>query len=109
MLTKRKPVHPGELFKEEVLIPLGLTVTHASADLGVSRKALSEFINCHSSLSPEMAIRIGKATKTSPESWLNMQNKLDLWEVEQKNLEVITFPIKTGNSDNIKKKKHAAI
>ena len=68
MLTKRKPVHPGNLFKEEVLIPLGLTVTLAAAGLGVSRKALSEFLNGHSSLSPEMAIRIGKATKTSPES-----------------------------------------
>jgi len=108
MLTKRKPVHPGELFKEEVLISLGLTVTHAAEDLGVSRKALSELINCRSSLSPEMAIRIGKATKTTPESWLNMQIKLDLWEAEQKELDVIAFPVKSGNSDNIKKNKHAA-
>jgi addiction module HigA family antidote len=96
MLTKRKPVHPGNLFKEEVLIPLGLTVTQAAAGLGVSRKVLSEFLNGHSSLSPEMAIRIGMATKTSPESWLNMQTKLDLWKVEKKNPEVIPFPIK-GN------------
>jgi len=109
MLTKRKPVHPGSLFKEEVLIPLGLTVTQAAADLGVSRKALSEFINCHSSLSPEMAIRIGKATKTSPESWLNMQNKLDLWEVEQKNPEVIPFPVKTDDKGNKEKRKGAII
>ncbi|MHB8279734.1 MAG: HigA family addiction module antitoxin [Candidatus Humimicrobiaceae bacterium] len=94
MLTKRKPVHPGNLFKEEVLIPLGLTVTQAAVDLGVSRKALSEFLNGHSSLSPEMAIRIGKATNTSPESWLNMQTKLDLWKVDKKNPEVIAFPIK---------------
>jgi len=94
MLTKRKPVHPGNLFKEEVLIPLGLTVTQASIDLGVSRKALSEFLNGHSSLSPEMAVRIGKATRTSPESWLNMQTKLDLWEAEKKNLKVISFPVK---------------
>ena len=109
MLTKRKPVHPGELFKEEVLIPLGLTVTHAAEDLGVSRKALSELINCHSSLSPEMAIRIGKATKTSPESWLNMQTKLDIWEAKQEELDVIAFPVKSSNSDNIKKNKHAAV
>jgi antitoxin HigA-1 len=109
MLTKRKPVHPGELFKEEVLIPLGLNIAHAAEDLGVSRKALSELTNCHSSLSPEMAIRIGKATKTSPESWLNMQTKLDLWEAEQEELDVITFSVKSSNSDNIKKNKHAAV
>ena len=58
MLTKRKPVHPGNLFKEEVLIPLGLTVTLAAAVLGVSRKALSEFLNGHSSLSPEISFLV---------------------------------------------------
>jgi addiction module HigA family antidote len=101
MLTKRKPVHPGNLLKEEVLIPLGLTVTQASEDLGVSRKALSEFLNEHSSLSPEMAVRIGKATDTSPESWLNMQTKLDLWKAEQKNPNVIPFPTISETENNI--------
>ncbi|MCL6086805.1 MAG: HigA family addiction module antitoxin [Actinobacteria bacterium] len=109
MLTKRKPVHPGNLFKQEVLIPLGLTVTQAAADLGVSRKALSEFLNGHSSLSPEMAIRIGKATKTSPESWLNMQNKLDLWKVDKKNPEVIPFPIKASDVEDKDEQKSAII
>ena len=105
MLTKRKPVHPGHLFKEEVLIPLELTVTQAALDLGISRKALSEFLNGRSSLSPVMAIRIGKATRTSPESWLNMQTKLDLWEAKKKNPEVIPFPVKenfTGDQDEQK-------
>ena len=100
MLTKRKPVHPGHLFKEEVLIPLELTVTQAALDLGISRKALSEFLNGRSSLSPEMAIRIGKATRTSPESWLNMQTKLDLWKIEKKNPEVIPFLIKANDVEN---------
>ncbi|MDX9800517.1 MAG: HigA family addiction module antitoxin [Spirochaetia bacterium] len=93
MLNRRKPVHPGCLLKEEVLIPTGLTVTQAALDLGVSRKTLSEFINEHSSLSPEMAVRIGKATNTTPESWLKMQIRRDLWEAEQKNPKVIPFPV----------------
>ncbi len=92
MMKKRKPVHPGGLLKEEVLIPLGLTVTKAAIDLGVSRKTLSELINEKASLSPDMAVRISKATGTSPESWLNMQLKLDLWASEQKVLNVIPFP-----------------
>ena len=100
MLTKRKPVHPGKLFKEEVLIPLSITVTRAAIDLGVSRKALSEFLNGRSSLSPAMAVRIGKATRTSAESWLNMQIKLDLWKAEKKNPEVIPFPVKEGFSES---------
>jgi addiction module HigA family antidote len=98
-MNKRKPVHPGNLLKEEVLVPLGLTVTEAATYLGVTRKTLSEFINEKCSLSPTMAIRIAKATRTSPQSWLNMQTKLDLWETEEKEINVIPFPEKS--LDNI--------
>ena len=58
----RKPTHPGCVFLEDVMKPIGLTVTEAAYMLGVSRKALSEFINEKSSLSPDMALRISKAT-----------------------------------------------
>lgn len=82
-MTTRKPTHPGEILREDVIKPLGLTVTQAAKDLGVSRKTLSELINQRAALSPEMALRIAKATHTSPESWLNMQTKLDLWNALQ--------------------------
>jgi len=78
MIT-RKPTHPGEVLLEDVIKPLGLTVTEAAKNLGVSRKTLSELVNQKAALSPQMALRIAKATNTSPESWLNMQTKLDLW------------------------------
>ncbi len=91
MIYQRKPTHPGEVFREDVIKPLGLTVTEAAKKLGVTRKTLSELINCKASLSPEMAVRISKATKTSPESWLYMQAKLDLWKVEQKPTRVEEF------------------
>ena len=109
MLTKRRPVHPGHLFKEEVLVPLGFTVTQAALDLGISRKTLSELLNGRSSLSPEMAIRIGKATRTSPESWLNMQIKLDLWEAEKKSPKVTPFPIKENFTESEDEQKSAII
>ncbi len=99
MITRRKPVHPGIILKEDVLKPLNITITEAATDLGVSRKTLSELTNEKSSLSADMATRIAKATKTSPESWMNMQLKLDLWKSEQKNIKVITFP-KSENSFN---------
>ena len=102
MIMKRKPVHPGNVLKEDVLVPLGLTVTEAAIDLGVSRKTLSELINEKASLSPDMAIRIAKATKTSPESWLNMQSKLDLWISEQKDLNVIPFPAYSKSLSDMK-------
>jgi addiction module HigA family antidote len=84
MNIKRQPTHPGEILLEDVIKPLSLTITEAAKDLGISRKALSEFVNGKSSLSIEMALRIAEATKTSPESWLNMQIKLDLWKAMQK-------------------------
>lgn len=91
MIGKRKPTHPGEVLREDVIKPLGLTVTEAAKRLGITRKTLSELLNCKASLSPEMAVRIGKATRTTPESWLYMQTKLDLWNAEQKNTEVEEF------------------
>jgi addiction module HigA family antidote len=93
----RKPTHPGTLLKEDVLVPLGLTITEAATDLGITRKTLSEFVNEKSSLSPEMAVRIAKATNTTPESWLNMQTKLDIWNAEQKQFNVIPFPDNSGS------------
>jgi addiction module HigA family antidote len=83
-MRKRRPTHPGEVLLEDVIKPLGITITEAAKDLGVSRKALSEIVNGRCGLSPEMAVRIGKATNTSPESWLAMQSRLDLWKAIQK-------------------------
>ncbi len=90
----RKPTHPGNVFLEDVMKPRNLTVTEAARLLGVSRKALSEFVNEKAALSPEMAIRISKATGTSVESWMNMQQKLTLWQAMQNEPDnVIPFPL----------------
>jgi len=91
MKIQRKPTHPGEILREDVVKPLGLTVTEAAKRLGVTRKTLSALLNCKASLSPEMAIKIAKATETSPESWFNMQSKLDLWKASQHNYKVVEF------------------
>ena len=91
-MIKRKPTHPGEILLEDVIKPLNITITEAATKLGVSRKTLSELVNQKASLSPQMALRISKATKTSPESWINMQAKLDLWKALQKEPKnVVTF------------------
>ena len=98
MITKRKPTHPGEVLLEDIIRPLGLTITEAAKDLKVNRKTLSELVNCKSSLSPEMAIRIAKATNTSAESWMNMQMKLDLWNaLKEAPINIIKFPKKKAS------------
>ena len=69
----RKPTHPGNVFLEDVMKPLNLTVTDAARMLEVNEKVLLDFINKKTPLSPEMALRISKVTNTSVESWMNMQ------------------------------------
>ena len=86
MEKTRKPVHPGNVFLCDVLVPLGLTVTDAAKMMGITRKTLSEFINEKSSCTAQMSLRIAKVTQTSAESWLAMQLKLDLWKARQKKL-----------------------
>jgi addiction module HigA family antidote len=91
-MQRRKPTHPGEVLLEDVIKPLGITITEAAQDLGISRKTLSELIHGKCGLSPEMAVRIAKATNTSPESWLAMQTKLDLWNaIQDEPKDVIKF------------------
>ena len=91
MTTQRKPTHPGEVLREDVIVPLGLTLTEAARRLGVSRTTLSSVVNGKAALTPEMAIRIGKATRTTPESWFYMQAKLDLWLADQQPSQVEEF------------------
>lgn len=89
-MRMHNPPHPGEVLRELCLDPLGISVTDAASALGVTRKTLSAILNGRAGISPEMAIRLGKAFDTSPESWLNQQMHYDLWKARQhsKNLKV---------------------
>lgn len=80
--TSRKPIHPGVVFKADVLVPLGLSVTSAAKAMGISRKHLSLFVNGRATCGKELALRIATATGTSAISWLTMQNRYDVWEIE---------------------------
>jgi len=96
-MYSRKPTHPGKILLEDVMKPLRITITEAAKDLGISRKTLSEIVNGRCALSPEIAVRIGKATHTSPESWLAMQTRLNLWKAMQKEPEdVVEFKTSTA-------------
>jgi addiction module HigA family antidote len=87
------PAHPGEIIREDCLKPLGLTVTAAASALGVTRKALSDLLNGHSGVSPEMAIRLEKAGWGSAETWLRMQLNRNLWEARQQAHRIKVKPI----------------
>jgi addiction module HigA family antidote len=80
----RRPTHPGGILRRHYLEPMSMTVSGLAAVLGVSRKTLSEIVNEHASITPDMALRLAKAFKTTPELWLNMQRNYDLWQASHK-------------------------
>ncbi|CAM5202854.1 Addiction module antidote protein, HigA family OS=Castellaniella sp OX=1955812 GN=higA PE=4 SV=1 [Castellaniella denitrificans] len=79
MAVAYSPSHPGSILKEDVLPELGLTVTQAAAQLGVSRVQFSRFINGRSGVTPELALRLSRwIPAPSAIMWLQMQADYDL-------------------------------
>ena len=77
MSRMHNPPHPGETLREDILPALGLNVTQAAAQLGVTRAALSRVLNGRAAISPEMALRL--------EEWLGVKNggRADVWVAQQ--------------------------
>ena len=77
-IRMKNPSHPGGFMYREMIEPLGLSVTAAARARGVTRPALSAFLNERASLSPDMAIRMEKAFGISMETLMRMQNSYDI-------------------------------
>lgn len=77
-MTMKKPPHPGLAVRHDCIEPLGLTVAEAAKRLGVSRKQLSDLVNGHAGISPEMAIRLDKAFGGGAETWYRTQAAYDM-------------------------------
>ena len=72
------PPHPGLSVQHNCLEPLNLSVTEAARKLGISRKQLSDIVNCRSGISPEMAIRLDKVFGGGANTWYRLQATYDL-------------------------------
>ncbi len=79
----RRPTHPGAILRKDVLPALAITQGRLSQLLGVSRLTVSQILHEHRALSPDMAMRLEKLLGTSAESWLRMQEAVDLWDARQ--------------------------
>jgi addiction module HigA family antidote len=80
---KRRPTHPGEMLREDFLPDYGLTVSALADAIGVSRQSVNELLRERRSVSPEMALRLGRLFGNAPEFWLNAQRAVDLWDAAQ--------------------------
>ncbi|MFN7716596.1 MAG: HigA family addiction module antitoxin [Pseudanabaenaceae cyanobacterium] len=77
-----RPVHPGEVIAD-VLDDLEITQTSFAEMLGVSRRTVNQIIQGRRPITVDMAIRIGKTLGNGPQLWLNLQQKVDLWDAMQ--------------------------
>ena len=76
-MPMKNPPHPGLSVRHDCLEPLGLNVTEAARRLSISRKQLSDIVNCHAGISPEMAIRLDKAFGGGADTWFRLQAAYD--------------------------------
>lgn len=76
-MMKNHP-HPGEVLREDVLVPLELPVAEAARRLGMSRVALSRVLNGHTGISPDLALRLERAGVSSARFWMTLQANYEL-------------------------------
>jgi antitoxin HigA-1 len=78
-----RPIHPGEMLREDFMPDFDLGVTELARALCVSRQSVNELIRERRAVSPEMALRLARLFGNSAEFWLNAQRAVDLWDAEQ--------------------------
>ena len=95
MKRTRKPTTPGEILKEEFLIPLNMTQKRLADHLNCDVKVINRLVNGHTSLTAEMALKLGAAFKMTPDFWLNAQKAIDIYEAT-KSIKGLPKPLKVG-------------
>jgi addiction module HigA family antidote len=84
-----RPIHPGEMLREDFLPDYGLSASSIAEAIGVSRQSINELLRERRAISPEMALRLARLFGNSPEFWLNAQRAVDLWDASQALKEVV--------------------
>jgi antitoxin HigA-1 len=83
MIT-RKPTTPGEILKEEFLIPLKLTQKNLADHFGCDLKVINRIVNGHTQVTAEMAIKLSATFQTTPDFWLTAQKSVDIYNAKIK-------------------------
>lgn len=94
----RKPTSPGEILREEFLVPMGLTQKELADHIRCDIKVINRIINERTSVTAEMALKLAATFKTTPEFWLNAQKAVDIFSASRRltNLPASILQRKTG-------------
>ena len=84
MTRRRSPTTPGEILHEEFLVPLGMTQKQLADHLDCDIKVINRIVNSRTSVTAEMALKLGAAFRTTPEFWLNAQKAVDLYRAARR-------------------------
>ena len=77
-MARLKPIHPGEILREEFMVPLHLNANKLALALHVPAPSIYDIVKEERGISPEMALRLGYVLGTTPDFWLNLQSEFDL-------------------------------
>ena len=81
----RKPSHPGALIRNVILPETGLSISSLAKRCGVARNTMSKIVNERGDVTEDLAIRLSRVLGSTPQFWIAMQTKLNLWKLVQKN------------------------
>ena len=81
--TNRAPTHPGEMLREEFLIPMNVTQRELANGIRVPYQRVNELINGKRGVTPSTALRLAKYFNTTPGFWMNLQLRWDLYRAQQ--------------------------
>ncbi len=96
---KRRPTHPGTILDEHYIKPLRLSLQKLAKHLGIARNTLFKIRTGKASITPKIAIRLALAFNTTPNLWLNLQQKYDLWCEQHKKTHKKIIPLYCGEID----------
>src|ERR1017187_6530425 len=82
-MPRLKPIHPGEILREEFMAPLRLNPNKPALALHVPAPTVYDIVHEERGISPEMALRLGRFFRTTPDFWLNLQSEFDLRTVRK--------------------------
>jgi len=99
-----RPVHPGEILREEFLLPAGMTANALARALRVNAPRINDIVRERRSITPDTALRLATFLQTSPEFWLNLQMAYDLKVTDTaagQTIRAEVAPLRAGTNENL--------
>ncbi len=93
---KLTPIHPGEVLREEFLVPLGLSQNHLALDIRVPARRINEIVQGKRRITPDTALRLARYFNNSPQFWLGLQMDYDLEVAEDELAEQIVHDVRVS-------------